>query len=92
MIALGFLCELSLDRRRWVMTILAAGLAVSHAAGGLLCLAAGLVFTLGRRNLARAVVFAVLAAAVIFLLRDTQSVQCISRATNHQAKQVRIAA
>jgi hypothetical protein len=73
--AFGLLCELSLDRRKWVMTILAAGLMVSHAASGLLCLAAGLVFFLGRSNLARACAFAVLAAGVVFLFRDTQNVR-----------------
>jgi hypothetical protein len=74
-IALGLLCELSLDRRRWVMGILAAGLMVSHAASGLVCLAAGLVFPLGRAKLARAVAFALLAAGVVFLFKDTQNVR-----------------
>ena len=74
-IALGLLCELSLDRRRWVMAILAAGLMVSHAASGLVCLAAGLVFPLRRSRLARGVAFALLAASVVFLLRDTQNVR-----------------
>ena len=74
-IALGLLCELSLDRRRWVMGILAAGLMVSHAASGLVCLAAGLVFPLGRAKLARAVALAVLAAGVVFLFKDTQNVR-----------------
>jgi hypothetical protein len=74
-IAFGLLCELSLDRRKWVMTILAAGLIVSHAASGLVCLAAGLVFSLGRSNLARAVAFAALAAGVVFFFRDTPNVQ-----------------
>jgi hypothetical protein len=74
-LAFGLLCELSLDRRRWVMTILGAGLMVSHAASGLVCLAAGLVFSLRRRNLAQAVAFAVLAAGVVFLFRDTPNVQ-----------------
>jgi hypothetical protein len=74
-IAFGLLCELSLDRRRWVMTILAAGLMVSHAASGLVCLAAGLVFPLRCAKLARAVAFALLAASVVFLFRDTQNVR-----------------
>jgi hypothetical protein len=73
--AFGLLCELCLERRKWVLTILAAGLIVSHAASGLVCLAAGLFFSLGRSNLARAVAFAVLAAGVVFLLKDTQNVQ-----------------
>jgi len=74
-IAFGLLCELNLNRRRWVMTILAAGLIVSHAASGLVCLAAGLVFSLGRSNLARAVTFTVLGAGVVFFFKDTQNVQ-----------------
>jgi hypothetical protein len=73
--AFGLLCELGLDRRRWVMTILAAGLVASHAASGVVCLAAGLFFFLGRSNLARAGAFAVLAAGVVFLFRDTENVQ-----------------
>jgi hypothetical protein len=73
--AFGLLCELSLDKRKWVMTILAAALLVSHAASGLVCLAAGLVFTLERSKLARAVAFALLAASVVFLAKDTQNVR-----------------
>jgi hypothetical protein len=74
-IAFGLLCELSLDKRKWVMTILAAALLASHAASGLVCLAAGLFFPLERSRLARAVAFALLAAGVVFLLKDTQNVR-----------------
>jgi hypothetical protein len=84
-IAFALLCELSLDRRRWVMGILAAGIIVSHAASGLVCLAAGLVFPLGRTKLARAVAFAVLAAGVIFFFKDTQNVQVYLNRTNELA-------
>jgi hypothetical protein len=80
-IAFGLLCELSLDRRKWVMTILAAGLIVSHAASGLAVLAAALVFPLRRSKLVPAVAFALLAASVVFLFRDTENVRVyLSRA------------
>jgi hypothetical protein len=78
-IAFGLLCEFSLDRRRLVMTILAAALLASHAASGLVCLAAGLFFSLGRSKLARAVVFSLVAAgvvsAVVSVFGDTVNVQ-----------------
>jgi hypothetical protein len=79
MIAFGLLCEFSLDRRRLVMTILAAALLASHAVSGLICLASGLFFHLERSKLARAVALALLAAGVVstvvFLFRDTVNVQ-----------------
>jgi hypothetical protein len=73
--ALGLLCELSLNRRRWVMAIIAVGLVLSHAASGLVCLAAGLLFPLGRGTLARVIALTVLAAGVVLLLGDTLNVQ-----------------
>jgi hypothetical protein len=76
-IAFGLLCEL--------MAVLGAGLIVSHAASGLLCLAAGLVFPLGRSNFARAAAFALLAAGVVFFLRDTQNVQVYLNRTHELA-------
>ena len=68
--AFGLLCELSLARRKWVMAILAMGLVLSYAASGLVCLAAGLLFPLGRNTAARVVAFVVLAAGIFLLFGE----------------------
>jgi len=68
--AFGLLCELSLARRKWVMAVLAVALVLSYSGSGLLCLAAGLLFPLGRKTLARALAVAILAAGVVVIFGD----------------------
>jgi hypothetical protein len=68
--ALAFLCELSLARRKWVMTILAAALVVTYSGSGLLALAVALLFPLGRRSLVQALSAAVVAVFLFMLLGD----------------------
>jgi len=62
--AFGLLCELSLARRKWVMAVLAGALLLSYSGSGLLCLAAALLFPIGRRTLARALAVAAVGATV----------------------------
>ncbi len=68
--AFGLLCELSLARRKWVMALLAVALVLSYSGSGLLCLAAGLLFPLGRKTLARALAVAILAAGIVVFFGD----------------------
>jgi hypothetical protein len=70
LMALGLICELSLARRKWVIAVLATGLALSYSGSGLLCLGVALLFPLGRGTLARILAFTVLAAATVLLLGD----------------------
>lgn len=69
---MGFalLCELSLNRRRWVMAVLALGLVLSYSGSGLLVLAVGLLFPLGRKSLLQLTGAAVLAAFVFYVFGD----------------------
>lgn len=69
---MGFalLVELSLARRRWVMGVLVLGLALSYSGSGLLVLAVGLLFPLGRYSLVRFAAAAALAASAVFLFSD----------------------
>jgi hypothetical protein len=68
--AFALLCELSLDRRRWVMAILGMGLVLTYSGSGLLCLVVGLLFPLGLRSVLRLLAGAGVAASLIFLFGD----------------------
>ena len=68
--AFGLLCELSLDRRRWVIAVLAIGLLLSYSGSGLMCLAFALLFPLGWRSLRQVLACAALGAALFFVLGD----------------------
>jgi hypothetical protein len=66
--AFGLVCELSMARRIWVMSVLVLGLALSYSGTGLLCLAVALLFLpLGREIMVRVLAFAVLAAGLFVL-------------------------
>jgi hypothetical protein len=68
--ALGLLCELSLDRRRWVMAVLATGLLLSYSGSGLMCLAFALLFPLGWRSLRQVLACVALGTVLFFVLGD----------------------
>jgi hypothetical protein len=70
LMAFGLICELSLQKRTWVMAVFAMGLLLSYSGSGLLCLGVALLFPLGRGTLARMLTFAVLAAALFLLFGD----------------------
>lgn len=70
LMAFALLCELSLAGRKWVIALLAMGLVLSYSGSGLLCLAAGMLFPLGRRSVLRVLVCAGLAAAMVLFLGD----------------------
>jgi hypothetical protein len=62
--AFGLLVELSMAKRRWVLAILTLALLLSYSGSGLLVLALGLLFPLGRYTLLRFAAAAGLAALV----------------------------
>jgi hypothetical protein len=68
--AFALLCESSLARRKWVMAMLALALLLTYSGSGLLCLAVGMLFPMGRGTVVRVLAFAVLAAATFFLVGD----------------------
>lgn len=69
--AFGLICEWSLGKRKWVMTILGVGLVLSYSGSGLLCLAVAMLFPLGRGTLARVLAFALLGTAILLLFGDS---------------------
>lgn len=68
--AFALLCELSLARRKWVMAILAMALVLTYSGSGLLTLAVGMLFPLGRGALVRILAFGVLAAGMVAFFGD----------------------
>jgi hypothetical protein len=68
--AFALLCELSLGRRLWAMAVLCLGLLLSYSGSGLLILAIGLLFPLGRAGLLRFAGTAALAAVVFYFFGD----------------------
>ncbi len=70
MMAFALLCELSLARRRWAMASFALALVLSYSGSGLLTLAAGLLFPLGWRTVARIVGAAAVGIALFVVLGD----------------------
>jgi hypothetical protein len=72
--AFGLVCELCMARRKWVMSVLVLGLVLSYSGSGLLCLAAGLLFPLGRRTMVRVLASVVVAAVLFVFLGDTLNI------------------
>ena len=70
LMAFGLVCELTMARRKWVMSVLVLGLVLSYSGTGLLCLAVALLFPLGRGTMVRVLACAVLAAALFVLFGD----------------------
>ena len=68
--AFALICELAVDRRRWVAGLLATALVLTYSGSGLLLLALAMLFPLGRRSLPRIVACAAAAAAVYFLFGE----------------------
>jgi hypothetical protein len=68
--AFGLVCELSLARRKWVMSVLILGLMLSYSGSGLLCLAVALLFPLGRATAVRVLAFVAVAATLFVLFAD----------------------
>lgn len=70
LMAFALLCELSFARRKWVMAILGLAVVLTYSGSGLLCLAAAMLFPLGRGTVLRLLACAMLAAAIFLLLGD----------------------
>ena len=70
LMALGLLIELESRRRLGRMALLAFALLLTYSGTGLLALALGLLFPLGRRTLVQASVLALLGFLVFFVLGD----------------------
>jgi hypothetical protein len=68
--AFALLCELSLDRRKWVLAVLGLALLLTYSGSGLLVLVFGLLFPLGAGTLLRVLALALVGAAVFFVLGD----------------------
>lgn len=68
--AFALVCEMSLQRRRLVMAVLALGLLVSYSGSGLLALAVAMLFPLGQKTLARLLACGVVGAIVVVLFGE----------------------
>lgn len=68
--AFALICELSIDRRKWVLALLAGGLVLTYSGSGLLCLAVAMLFPLDRHCLPRVLACVAVAAAVYFLFGE----------------------
>jgi hypothetical protein len=68
--ALAFVCEWNLKKRKLLMAVLALAIVVSYSGSGLLALGVAMLFPLGQRTLLRVFCCAAVGAIVVVLLGD----------------------